>query len=264
MINHIVVTGCSLAHGLELLNRDDRYAMLVAKQLNCTLHDVSYSGCCNHIIVDYAIEKINDLIFKFNTDPQQILVIHSWTFADRIPVYWKDRDKFVIAKDVMFANYRNNSLLKKYPEILSDFKYDDSMNIFDIEMYYQLINDRGFFNYSFLKDVMLAEIFYKSLNIKVVHTLSSSLENVYLNQVLYNKTKNKKAPGGYRKIDLNNFKNHINVNNFLPTDLMSLCKSKKYPIGVQGHPLEQTHSDFSKLILDFVGKRYEIFSKNNN
>lgn len=253
MLKHILVTGCSFAYGKELDNRDDRYAMLIAKKLNCSLHDVTRSGSCNHLINDYSFEKLNQLIFDEKIDPQEILVIHSLSFINRLPVYWKSRDKFVIVKEQNFFVYKNPEFLKKHPGILFDYQCKDSINIFDLEMYYDLVNDDRFLIYNYLRDIMFAEMYYRCLNVKVVFTETVKYKNSSLINI---KPKVSDLVGGYKKISNITFKANINFNNFMSDTLLNICKSKNYPRGKDGHPLEQSHSDFANKLLNFIDKTY--------
>lgn len=254
MLKHILLTGCSLAHGNELDNRDDRYAMQITKKLNCNLHDVTQSGNCNHLINDYSFEKLNHLIFDEKINPEEILVIHSLSFINRLPVYWKSRDKFVVVKEVNFFVYNNTKFLNEHPEILYDYRCEDSINIFDLEMYYNLVNDERFLIYNYLRDIMFAEMYYRSLNVKVIFTEAVKYKNSSLINI---KPKVSDLLGGYKKTSNATFKANINFNNFMSDTLLNICKSKKYPRGKLGHPLEQSHSDFASQLLNFIDKRYK-------
>lgn len=245
MIEHVVLSGCSLAYGQELKDRNSRYGKKISDYYDAELHDVSVPGNCNQLIADYMIEKVSQLL-QSGVDPSRIFVILSWTFPMRIAFYNKNLDLFYIVRQVDRFNLKLVRMSFEIPE-------DDQ--IFFNSLVRKYFHRSKYYTYDFLRNLLYTQSFLKSLNIRFISTLASS---ICLDMIENNGNKIFTRNNNYSIVSPKFIVNSIDMDNIFRESFFNMCGELELPFGERGHPLEEGHNEYYKKLLAFIELKHEL------
>jgi hypothetical protein len=242
MFDAVVSSGCSLAWGDELENREDRYAALVSKKYNARLYDFSLKGCPNELIAVNTINNISSLLKEKTINPQNTLAIVEWTFKERLTYHSKsDRYYFVSTT-------------------LSNKLFDDpSLDLMDLKLFYDHHTTPKYLIYNLIKNIHYTQSFFISKNIKYVFLFANKRDRMIMSF-----TKNDFNTLGFTpKINYEALPNvfdiliDIDKSKIVPTAFIEYCDDNNLKVGSKHHPLEDSHKGYNNLLLNFIGEVYD-------
>jgi hypothetical protein len=254
MFDYVVAGGCSLAHGVELKDRSDRFTNLVARHYNSKITDYSGSGYSNEAIAMNVINGIAGQLARNEINPEKTLVLINWTYINRLVYYNSD----VKGWFSMFPHRTNEAVARKRAADKRMSKFDDYMHPAEVKTYYNNHSDSLHLLYNFSSLVHKTQTFLNLHKIKYVFSPSCQ-DTIDLMKIgtedfdmLYNKA--------YSKEGFNSFKNildDIEYKKFLDVAFIEYSKKNKFAFGSGNHPLEDAHKGYSTVLLDFIGELYD-------
>lgn len=254
MFDHIVAGGCSLAYGMELQNRDDRFTNLIARHYNANIYDFSGSGYSNEAIAHNVINGTLGLLSSGAIDPNKTLAVINWSYIDRL-VYYNSEVKGWFS---MFPHRTNMAIARKRSRFNLKKLFDQYMHPSEVQMFYNNHSDPLHLLYHFSSIVHKTQTFLEHHNIRYVFSPSCKYTIELLDMgktdfdFLYSNV--------YKKEGFTSFKNvldDIRSERILKTAFMDYSKENNLKIGLGNHPLEDAHKAFGNVLIKFIGDLYD-------
>lgn len=260
MFENVVVCGDSLAEGAELLIKNEsRYSALVSKNFNAKEYNFAVSGVGNELISSYLISELLNLISTNKIQPKTTLVIISWSFIERTNFYSKYNNSFIVSsyKKLKSDTPHRNNIIEK----LSKNKFRIELD--DLLTFYHSHNEDLFFMYNTAKHIYTTQCFLEAHNIKYVFLFSTKAiyDQIFNFEYNTNNEENRIQYLNHNIPDIKQYINGINLNNIFDVFISDYCKKYKLPSGINGHPLEPAHKQYSELLIKFIKNKHD-FSNN--
>jgi hypothetical protein len=234
--------------GVELTDKSKVFTHIIADHYNAEFIDLSLSGIGNEsislIITNYILEYLS----KNKIDPKTTLVLINWTFVERLI--------FFSSKDAGWFTVREERLTERHLFKSSFFQNDKNFDA--VKLYYENHRDELFLLYYLSNIIHKTKTFLEAKGFdKYVFSFSDEgTKKLMMRSKEYFKLyyRNVFKTEGFRKFD--SILNDIDYTKFFDLPFMEFSLKEKYDIGKGGHPLEAAHIDYSKLLLEFIEKRY--------
>lgn len=244
MFENVISSGCSVAWGDELSDRDQRYSALIAKHYNAKLFDYSMQGASNEIISNSIINNVSKLCFEKSIDAEKTLAIVEWTFKGRLHYFSKSKKYYFLRPNC------------------ASIKGDVFVDQIDLETFYENHSSPEFSCYNLINKIHHTQSFLKNKKIKYVFFFASQNDHAVLNF-----SKNDiEALGLDHKLHNNRFDSlpdisyvlkDIDLKKIHPEPITFFCKKHKMATGINNHPLEEAHREYSKELIATIDRLYD-------
>lgn len=258
-IEYMVSSGCSVAFGDELKNRDQRNAKLIADHYNAKLFDFSLQGCSNEIIANSIIDNILLLEENKMIELDKTFVLVEWTFRTRLNYYSKSNIYHFLSDSNMIEKNRKRLRIAYGRDVVV---HDSFADITDLKQFWENHKHHPYSFYNLVKLIHHTQTFLKSKGIKYAFYFLSQQDLPILSMtrddfdtlglLRWEKTsyhqRRDRLPDFYhiaKDLDRNKIAG-IAMNEF----------SKDLPRGKGNHPLEEAHEKYSKYLINFIETAY--------
>lgn len=263
MFNHVVVVGCSLTWGDELLDREGRYASLLSKHYNATLHDFSKNGNSNEIISTSLINNTSILLANKAITPENTLVVVQWSHKERLHYYSRSGTYHKISPHTMMsANIKISNKHGVHRHIV-----DDYIDTIDLKMYYENHSTTPFTVYNSISKIHHAQSFLQYNKLKYIFIFATKRDQLALNlsrddlRLLRtggrDEDKLSDSTKKYLLPDVSGMLESIDTKKIYKHPFLDYCKVNNYKPAIGGHPREDAHLSYSKQLINFIGDLYD-------
>lgn len=241
-------------------DRNLRYSKIVADHFGAELFDFSEIGSSNELIAQKTINNILELEYGKKLDLSKALVLVQWSFLARLNYFLAKQKKYYTVVE-RYGNYGS-----KIGTISGNFELP---MIPQLSPYYTDHSLDEYLYYNFARNIHHTQSFLKSKNLNYfflfggddeIDVLGLSPEdlaalNVYPDEKykkIYDSGNTPKViPYYYYSLKT------IDKRRLYLRGITNYCLLNNFPRGVRGHPLEETHTGFAKLLIPFIEKHYE-------
>lgn len=252
MFDYIVSTGCSLAFGDELNNRDARYSKLISNDYGAELFDFSQRGASNEIISQKTINGILELEYTKKIDIEKSLIIVQWSFMNRLNYFLSKKKKYY---NIVRRKSGIGVMADTTSELPNDYKFYN---------FYEDHDSSQYIFYNYIKNIHHTQSFLKSKNLKYVFVFSRLNEikvlklnsNDFVHLKIHPDTffsigeTHSSIPYFYYSLK------SIDKSKIFHTSILDYCSDKNFSMGIRGHPLEDFHEQYANLLSDHIKKLY--------
>lgn len=268
MFENVLVAGDSFAFGNELEDKDNnRYSALISKAYNAKEYNFALGGLSNELISSYLITEASSLIANNLINPEKTLVLVSWSNLHRTCFYNKVNSCFLVS----WGQQIKENIIERQDTIQEILNSKHTLSMENLYSFFQSHTDELYNSYNSFKHIYLTQLFLDSYKFKYVFLFSNSITYhrvVYyeyefdnFKEVDYNSKniifqKHKLNNHGYPLPDPKYFLDKINVNNFYKVFISDFADKNKLRKGPNGHPLDDTHSAYSSLLLDHIKSKW--------
>lgn len=265
MFKYVVVSGCSLTYGEELIDFDLRYAKVLANGLRSKLKTFALTGVSNEVISQNIINGLISAEYDCKPEdvsvdircacrPENTLVVVQWTFPSRLNYFGKNNRFYTIADFNITPRARQKKLALGHDNVFFEDDFDD---MYSLKSYYDYHTDPSYLCYNLVKTVHHTQTFLKQKGYKYVFLFASDdTKNIFflgqesfdhMHEYMFEKSY---IPPYYFMLS------EIDKDNIFPTSFMNFTNNNKFPIGQMHHPLEKAHAAYGKLLLDHVKNKF--------
>lgn len=264
MFENVLIAGDSFAFGSEMANRSKcRYSSIVSKELNAKEYNFTYPGICNELISSYFITETLSLLSKNLINPNNTLVLISWSFLMRKSFFSKYNNIFItLRRDFVKIKKNKNQIL----DILTKSKHQLLLD--DLYSFYKSHDSDLYKAYYTFKNIYFTQLFLDSYKFKYIFLIpDKAIYDVMLNYK-YEITNNKefkyselveektKYNGGSYLPDPKQFLDNINMDNFFDKFIVNFAEENNFKVGEESHPLEDAHREYSNLLIDHINSKW--------
>lgn len=249
--DYVVSFGCSLARGEELIDRSKKYADQVANHFGAKLLDFSIPGTSVEMIAQNAINHIQANKDKLKESKTLILV--EWTFCSRLNFCGKENRYYVLAAHNMEPKSRKMKLQNGHTHIYFNGDFDDML---DVKFYYDYHVNPTYVLYNMSRNIHHLQSFLKVKGYDYIFLFADDIEKNMITSL----------EAGFEKLNLGyvshrdsypDFKfiiDDIDKWHICPTSFLKHVRHCRF--GTFGHPLEEGHLLYSKVLIDFIESKY--------
>lgn len=253
MFEHVVVSGCSLTYGEELINSACRYPKILAKGLdNSELKSFALTGVSNEIISQNIINGLISVQDKCK--PENTLVIVQWTFASRLNYVGKRNSFYTLADFSMAPSLRRKKIALGHANAFFNDDFDD---MYSVKSYYDYHTDPSYLCYNLVKLVHHTQSFLKSKGYRYIFLFAGKDEKNIFNL----------GPESFEHLHETMFEKdfippyffmlgEIDKENLFPICFLNFAVDNKFPMGPMHHPLEKAHVAYGNLLLKYVKEKF--------
>lgn len=252
MYDNVIVSGCSISWGQDLLDRSLRFPALIANNYNASLTDYSACGISNELISSNLINGISGLIDENKIDLNKTLVIVQWTAFSRLQFFLSDKKYITLTETSLNSRYIKKRSYLGFNNVL--FGHVD--DLIDLKFYFDNHNHIEFLLYKFIHCLYYTQLFLQSKNINYVFLLldKHNVDSMNLNKdnfdLINKQNNNYNIPNFYQIYKL------IDRSKIYHKGVLEIPRDNNLDVHYRGHPGKEAHKFISKLILDFAGDLY--------
>lgn len=260
-IKHVISSGCSIAYGDELIDRDKRNAKLIADHYDAELFDFSLCGCSNEIIANSVIDNILMLNDTGAIEYDKTFVLVEWTIRTRLNYYSRSNIYHFLSTSNMTEENRKR-LRKIYGRDVVE--HDPTADIIDLKQFWYNHNGPQYSFFNLIKLVHHTQTFLKSKNIKYLFYFLSPEDMKVLDMTRddfdtlgFLRWENIKRHQRENKLpDFYHMVKDIDRDKIADVAIDDFCSKRGLLYGEGNHPLEDAHEKYSKYLIDFIEKVY--------
>lgn len=259
-IKYMVSSGCSIAFGDELVDRNKRNAKLIADHYNAKLFDFSMQGCSNEIIANSIINNVLLLEENGMIEFDNTFVLVEWTIRTRLNYYSKSNTYHFLSDSNMIEKNRRR-LREIYGEDV--IVQDGFADITDLKQFWENHKHHPYSFYNLVKLIHHTQTFLKSKGIKYAFYFLSPQDL----QILSMTRDDFDTLGLLRWETINYYQRRDRLPDFyhiakdLDKDKIAGIAmnelSRNLPRGKGNHPLEEAHKKYSIYLIDFIETVYD-------
>lgn len=256
MFDNVIVSGCSFTWGDELVERENRYSLLVANHFNAKLHDFSRNGNSNELIVSSVTNNTAQLLNDHTISPDNTLVMIQWTHRERLHYYSQSNKYFRVSHDNTNSVHIKKAINRGFSRLIED-EHIDNM---DLKHYYENHAQPAFLTYNLICKIHHAQTFLQSKRLKYIflfasagdqETLNLNKDELELLRTYKNNNPKLMLP------DVSGLAADIDMSKVYSLPFLTFCKQSGLPTAMGGHPREDTHIQYSKHLIDFIRRLYD-------
>lgn len=257
--NNIIAAGCSLTWGDELLDRENRYASLLAKHYGAALHDFSKNGFSNELISTNLINNTAILLANHTVSPDNTLVVVQWSLKDRLNYYSQSGYYHRLAPHTMesigIKKSKNNGVHRHIHD-----KYIDTI---DLKLYYENHSKIPFLFYNMIRQIHYTQMFLQNKKLKYIFLFASNYD--YNALTLSREEANLLLSGDKEYNDqtwpfllprIHGMLEDIDTSKVYESPFLDYCRTNNYKFAIGGHPRDEAHHSYSQELIKFIGKHY--------
>lgn len=250
---HVVVSGCSLTAGTELVDLDARWSRTLASLLdNAVLWNYSKGGISNELVSQNLINAL--IANQSECTPDNTLVVVQWTYSSRLNFMGKKDRYYTLAHYNMTPSIRKQKILRGHNNVYFN---DDFEDFYDLEYYYQYHNNPLFLIYNTTKIIHHTQCFLKLKGYRYVFIFCDSTEKKLLDlkrNIINPKMAFEKdiIPPFYHTAG------DIDKSAIFPVAITDFAHANKYPVGPDTHPLEKSNIEYGKLLYKYVKEKFNV------
>lgn len=261
--DNVISSGCSIAWGDELEDRNDRYAAIVARHFNSKLFDLSMQGASNELIANSITNDVPMLLSKKQIEIDNTLVVVGWTFKERLHYYSKSGKYYSLRPSNMSAGGIN---FRKILEGKDAGHIDDGfVDHLDLKMFYDNHATPAYLVYNFINNLHRTEMYLKHKGFKYIFFFVSTGDLEVLNvddkefDLLGIRRSDRVGYDGRRDRipDVRHLVSEIDRSKVFATSMNSFCYKNKLEVGIGNHPLKDAHRLYSQELIKFVENIYD-------
>jgi hypothetical protein len=262
-IKYIVSSGCSIAYGDELQDRNKRNAKLIADHYNAELFDFSLQGCSNEIIANSIIDNVLLLQDNGSIELDKTFVLVEWTIRTRLNYYSKSNIYHFLSTNNMREENRKR-LQKAYGHDV--VIHDKNADLYELKQFWLNHTSHPYCVYNMIKLIHHTQSFLKSKNIKYVFYFLSPNDLPLLDltrdefdmmgltrweNINYHERENW-LPDFYHIVK------DIDKSKIADVSIDEYCRKRNFKYGSGNHPLEEAHEKYSKYLINFIENEYGV------
>lgn len=256
MFDNVVVSGCSFTWGDELIEREERYAHLIASHFGAKLHDFSKNGNSNELIASSVINNTAQLLNDRVISSNNTLVVVQWTHRERLHYYSKSNRYFKLSHENTSSSHIRKANNRGFSRLIED----DFVDNMDLKHYFDNHAQIPFLTYNTINKIHHTQMFLQNKHLKYIfffanendqETLRLSRSDLELLRTYKNDHPKLIVP------DVFGLLADIDITKVYPIPFLSFCKENNLARATGGHPREEAHIKYSKHLIDFIRRLYD-------
>jgi hypothetical protein len=249
-IKTVVSCGCSLLSGAELTDTSKVFTRIIAKHYDADFIDLALPGIGNEAISLRTTNHILENLSSKDIDPETTLVLINWTMVNRLVFFHSEsRGWYTLREERM-----KDGTKKKNPEF-----FQNKENFQGINLYYENHIDEFYLLYYLINIIHKTKTFleHKGFDKYVFSFANNGTRKLIMRAKEYFNLYNQDVYNGEGFSKFDSIIRDLDYTKFFDVAFLNFAQKEKYERGIGGHPLEQAHIDYSKILLEFIKKKYE-------